>query len=107
LSEKGEYPSGHILVGAAKNGHLEILRYLMNEKNVKIADYAVDRAAEQGHFDVVKYLVGEKKLPSIGYLFGREYDNAINNSTQEIKDYLIQDRQERKVKYNSSKGRST
>jgi hypothetical protein len=107
LSEKGEYPSGHILVGAAKNGHLEILRYLMNEKNVKIADYAVDRAAEKGHFDVVKYLVGEKKLPSIGYLFGREYDNAINNSTQEIKDYLIQDRQERKVKYNSSKGRST
>ena len=106
LSEKGEYPSGHILVNAAKNGHLEILRYLMDEKNVKIADYAVDRAAEQGQFDVVKYLVGEKKLPSIGYLLGREYDNTINNlSTQEIKDYLIQDRQERKVKYNSSKGR--
>ena len=60
------------------------------------------------NFDVVKYLVGEKKLPSIIYLFGREYDNTINNaSTQEIKDYLIQDRQERKVKYNSSKGRPT
>jgi hypothetical protein len=106
LSEKGEYPSGHILVNAAKNGYLEILRYLMDEKNVKIADYAVDRAAEQGHFDVVKYLVGEKKLPS--YLFDREYDDTIKYaSTQEIKDYLIQYREEAKVKYHSSKGRST
>jgi len=106
LSEKGEYPEGHILVNAAKNGYLEILRYLMDEKNVKIADYAVDRAAEQGHFDVVKYLVGEKKLPS--YLFDREYDDTIKYaSTQEIKDYLIQYREEALVKYHSSKGRST
>ena len=107
LLGKGQYPDGYALVDAAKNGHLEVLRHLMDKENAGIADYAVDRAAEQGHFDVVKYLVGEKKLPSIGYLFGREYDNAINNSAQEIKDYLIQDRQERKVKYNSSKGRST
>jgi hypothetical protein len=103
---KGEYPEGYALVDAAKNGHLEVLRYLMDKENVKIADHSVDKAAEKGQFEVVKYLVGEKKLPS--YLFDREYDNTISKaSTQEIKDYLIQHRQEEKVKYNSSKGRST
>jgi ankyrin repeat protein len=106
LFGKGQHPDVYALVDAAKNGHLEVLRYLMNEKNIKIADHAVDKAAEQGRFDVVKYLVGEKKLPS--YLFDREYDNTISKaSTQEIKDYLIQHRQEAKVKYHSSKGRST
>ena len=50
---------------SAKQGHLDIVKYLMEEVDSKYGinpaaqnNYAIRRSAEQEHLDVVKYLMG-------------------------------------------------
>ena len=44
-------------IEAAAKGHLDVLKYLIDEKNAPISFDAVDHAAKNGHLAVVKYLV--------------------------------------------------
>ena len=49
--------------GAALNGHLHILEYLFERKYDKYSTGACERAAEYGHLDCLKYLRETAKAP--------------------------------------------
>ncbi|OQR90591.1 hypothetical protein THRCLA_22532 [Thraustotheca clavata] len=65
---------------AAENGHLDIMRYLINAGYTKCSTQAIDRASGNVHFDVVKWL-HENRTEGIEYLethYDPKYsDNAI------------------------------
>ena len=46
----------HAMDLAAKNGHLEVVRFLHENRREGCTIYAVNRAAENGHLEVVRFL---------------------------------------------------
>ena len=104
---------GQDIFDAAKNGHLDIVKYLVDEKKIDIPESAVYRAVKNGHLDVVKYLVDEKgqdisvdsvffaaangHLDMVKYLVGKgksidgeEVSNAAKNGHLDIVKYLVE-----------------
>ena len=60
---EGQKKGGSLAAAAAKNGHLHILKYLV-EKDYDIPrPRACDEAAENGHLECLKYLREEAKAP--------------------------------------------
>ena len=47
---------GYTMDDAAKNGHLDVMKYLFETVGAKYTHYAMDWAAQNGHLEVVKYL---------------------------------------------------
>ena len=82
---------------AAFHGHLQILRYYIEEKNCpkgcrnRYRNTPLHRAARQGHLDVVKYLVEEKECdPMCVCNWGRTpLHNACRHNKLEVVKYLI------------------
>ncbi|CAK4491526.1 unnamed protein product [Aphanomyces euteiches] len=54
--QSGQFHDFH-LVNAAENGHLQLVRFFVEQNHVKQVDQAVERAASKGHLDIVKFLV--------------------------------------------------
>jgi len=71
---------------AARHGHLDVIKYLVEEKGEEIGDYAVEDAAENGHLDVIKYLVGK------GAEIGDSVKNAAKNGHLNIVKYLVDEK---------------
>ncbi|KAH9186968.1 hypothetical protein AeNC1_011058 [Aphanomyces euteiches] len=54
--QSGQFHDFH-LVNATENGHLQLVRFFVEQNHVKQVDQAVERAASKGHLDIVKFLV--------------------------------------------------
>jgi len=64
LHEEAEAPWGPGTANcAALKGHLHILEYLVERKFDKYSEYVCEYAAENGHFDCLKYLHETAKAP--------------------------------------------
>ncbi|EFA75854.1 hypothetical protein PPL_10425 [Heterostelium album PN500] len=73
-----------VMVVAAENGHLEMLKYLNSYPSVFPCSYeAIDKAATNGHFEVIRYL---RENRTEGYLHA--VDGASINGHYEIIKYL-------------------
>ncbi|KAJ3108770.1 hypothetical protein HDU97_000170 [Phlyctochytrium planicorne] len=61
--EWGDYPT----LGAAGNGHLEMLEYLHSRKGLRFGGSELKAAAKKGHLEVVRYLVHftEDTIPAV------------------------------------------
>jgi ankyrin repeat protein len=60
---------GHMAYLAASKGHLHILKYLVEEKGVKINDMTYNEAIDKGHLDVIKYLSGDEVVDKEGNVY--------------------------------------
>ena len=84
VEEKGAKIGDFAVNQAAKHGHLDILKYLVEEKSAKIDDFVVNQAATHGHLDILKYIFEKNDKPY--YISDNTIDNA---KTKEIRDYLF------------------
>ena len=70
LIEEVRVPSGTaVLTAAAYNGHLDIVKYLIEQKNVTTQDQkdeALVSAAEGRQLDVIKYLMLRTDIVNVG-----------------------------------------
>ena len=75
------------------NGRINVLKYLIDEKNNKITSGVVKETSLAGQLDVLKYFFDEK-----GFILNpQDFRFAINLAkTQEVKDYLIKKQAEQK-----------
>jgi len=71
------------VANAAKNGHLEFVKYLV-ENGAKIGDHAVGYASLYGHLDVVKYLIEKGATIGDSAVF-----NAAENGHLDVVKYLV------------------
>jgi hypothetical protein len=60
---------------AAANGHLHILEYLVERKFDKYSEFACERAAKYGHLDCLKYLRETAKAPWDSWAVRRAHEN--------------------------------
>lgn len=88
-----KYPP-NMLILAAENGRLDILKYLISQKYVKEIESAMDFAVVNGYLEIVEYLVNECNQPT-------SYNHLCRASTCKklhIIQYLIE---KRKIKPDS------
>ena len=86
IVEKGEKISDSNAVEiAAESGNLNLVKYLVDEISAKISDYSVENAASNGHFDIVKYLVEKGAKIS-----DRSVENAARYGHFDIVKYLVE-----------------
>ena len=83
-----------VMNGAAANGHLDVVKFLIDEKIVTWCTVvAMDRAAGNGHLDVVKFLhttLGERSNCSTNAM-----DWASQNGHLHVVKWLFENRSER------------
>ena len=89
---RADFQDGQALTEAAKNGHLEVVRYLVEECFVKLfltGGAPLFEAATNGYLEVVKYLVACDDGNSAHNRRCRAYIYAARNGHLEIVRYLV------------------
>ena len=86
IEEKGADKFNWSMARAANGGHLEIVKYLIDEKGASAFNWAMARAAEGGHLDIVKYLIDEKSASAFNWAM----IEAAEGGHTEIVEYLRQ-----------------
>jgi hypothetical protein len=85
LHEQGEVFPVQTVINSAMKGHLELLKFLV-EKGYCIPNYTVELAAGNGHLEVVKYLF---ELPNSKYYsIDNILESAIKSGNLEMVKYL-------------------
>ena len=97
--------STHAMDNAAKNGHLDVVKWLHENRIEGCTDDAMEKAAENGHYEIVKWLYKNRCEGCIGtsilsaysnkhyqivtWLYEKQNERYMNNSLAFIEQFLI------------------
>ena len=92
LIDGGARVSDEFVITAIKNGHLDIIKYLVHDKKadkiLTVGDTPVRSAVASGNLDIVKYLVDEKGATIKGGAIEHSVIDAIKSKHFDIAEYL-------------------
>jgi hypothetical protein len=88
------------LVTAAKNGHFDVVKYLVEKRHV-FNNMAPMRAIQYGHLDILEYLVNERMCIDYCQFIGRgsPLEFAARYGHLDIVKYLVEQRRQRVNQY--------